>query len=52
MSMLVWVRDEAERAQAKYGDFASMHEAYGVLASDGECEMEWDYGPPEPKSKK
>lgn len=25
---------EAENAQAKYGDFASMHEAYGVLAEE------------------
>jgi NTP pyrophosphatase (non-canonical NTP hydrolase) len=25
---------EAERAQEKYGDFASMHEAYGVLAEE------------------
>lgn len=25
---------EAERAQAKYGDFMSMHEAYGVLAEE------------------
>ncbi len=28
------VRDEAESAQKKYGDFASMHEAYGVLAEE------------------
>jgi NTP pyrophosphatase (non-canonical NTP hydrolase) len=28
----IWV--EAEDAQAKYGDFASMHEAYGVLAEE------------------
>lgn len=26
--------DEASEAQAKYGDFASMHEAYGVLAEE------------------
>jgi NTP pyrophosphatase (non-canonical NTP hydrolase) len=27
-------KDEAELAQEKYGDFASMHEAYGVLAEE------------------
>jgi NTP pyrophosphatase (non-canonical NTP hydrolase) len=28
------IADEAERAQNTYGDFASMHEAYGVLAEE------------------
>ena len=28
------VLDEAQCAQSKYGDFASMHEAYGVLAEE------------------
>ena len=28
------MRDEAFKAQHKYGDFASMHEAYGVLAEE------------------
>ena len=28
------VSREAERAQLTYGDFASMHEAYGVLAEE------------------
>lgn len=26
--------DEAQRAQSTYGDFSSMHEAYGVLAEE------------------
>jgi NTP pyrophosphatase (non-canonical NTP hydrolase) len=40
--IVAWVEDairreidrEAAEAQAKYGDFASMHEAYGVLAEE------------------
>jgi hypothetical protein len=28
------VRREADTAQRRYGDFASMHEAYGVLAEE------------------
>jgi hypothetical protein len=28
------VSEEADRAAAQYGDFASMHEAYGVLAEE------------------
>jgi hypothetical protein len=28
------VYDEAEGAQARFGDFASMHEAYGVLQEE------------------
>ena len=31
---MVAAADEASEAQAKYGDFASMHEAYGVLAEE------------------
>lgn len=31
---MVDASDEAARAQKKYGDFASMHEAYGVLAEE------------------
>ena len=36
MVQALWdvVCDEAARAQGKYGDFASMHEAYGVLAEE------------------
>ncbi len=40
--IVAWVHDairkeidrEASEAQAKYGDFASMHEAYGVLSEE------------------
>lgn len=28
------VRNEARKAQAAYGDYASMHEAYGVMAEE------------------
>ena len=28
------IENEAQRADDKYGDFASMHEAYGVLAEE------------------
>ena len=28
------IKAEANEAQEKYGDFASMHEAYGVLAEE------------------
>ena len=28
------VGDEASKCQSSYGDFASMHEAYGVLAEE------------------
>ena len=33
-STLGAIRFEADEAQAKYGDFASAHEAYGVLAEE------------------
>lgn len=32
--MIERVEETARRAQEKYGDFASMHEAYGVLAEE------------------
>lgn len=32
--MMGRVADEASRAQERYGDFASMHEGYGVLAEE------------------
>lgn len=32
---IVWaIEQEANRAQESYGDFASMHEGYGVLAEE------------------
>ncbi len=34
MTILDLVLHEAAEAQTKYGDFASMHEAYGVLAEE------------------
>ncbi len=34
MSLIDDVAAEAARAQERYGDFASMHEAYGVLAEE------------------
>jgi NTP pyrophosphatase (non-canonical NTP hydrolase) len=33
-AILVDIMTEAHTAQAKYGDYASMHEAYGVLAEE------------------
>lgn len=32
--MIARILAEADRAHARYGDFASMHEAYGVLAEE------------------
>ncbi len=31
---IVEIRTEADAAQGRFGDFASMHEAYGVLAEE------------------
>lgn len=33
-SLLLAIETEADAAQGRYGDFASMHEAYGVLAEE------------------
>lgn len=43
---------EMDKDELEVSDVVDESIAYGLLSGDGECEMEWDYGPPEKKSTK
>ena len=39
--------EEMDKDELEVMDVVDESIAYGLLSSDGECEMEWDYGPPD-----
>lgn len=44
--------EEMDKDKLEVSDVVDESVAYGHLSGDGDCEMEWDYGPPPPKSLK
>jgi hypothetical protein len=44
--------EEMDKNKLEVSDVVDESIPYGLVSSEGECEMEWDYGPPPPKALK